>query len=374
MATERRAEAVWIESKQYWEIKVQKDGTRKSFRSSQKGRKGKHEAEAKADKWLATGTSEMRFSEAWESFLKWQAVHNGTSNYQKHECIGRLYLLPENKLRKVSAIKPSHWQACIDAAVEKGLSRRTCVNIRSSITAFQRHCRRERWDFIRLEEDDLRIPNKAAPAKPKRVLNDTDIQTLFSDPYMIKSCKKQIAHYIHAWRFFVVTGLRRGELCGLKHSDISNGVLHVNRSITPEGEITHGKNDNARRAFAVTASMKKVLNDQLAYLEENNIESEWVFPDKYGDCSNPKAIYFSWRAYSKQHGIECSVHELRHTFISINKADMPLELLKSVVGHSASMDTIGIYGHEVDGDKERAARIMEDTLQKKLMSRFDNSN
>lgn len=374
MATERRAEAVWIESKQYWEIKVQKDGTRKSFRSSQKGRKGKHEAEAKADKWLATGTSEMRFDAAWKLFLKWQETHNGTSNYQKHECIGRLYLLPENKLRKVSAIKPTHWQTCIDAAVELGRSRRTCVNIRSSISAFLRHCRRERWDYIRLEEDDLRIPNKAAPAKEKRVLKDSDIQTLFTDPCMIKSCKKQVAHYIHAWRFFVVTGLRRGELCGLKFSDIENGVLHVRRSITPEGEETHGKNDNARRSFAVTSSMKQVLDDQIAYLKEKEIESDWVFPDKYGELSNPKSIYFSWRAYAKQHGIECTIHELRHTFISINKADMPIELLKSVVGHSSSMDTIGIYGHEVDGDKERAARIMEDTFQKKLTQKSNISN
>lgn len=374
MATERRAEAVWIETKQYWEIKVQKDGTRKSFRSSQKGRKGKHEAEAKADKWLATGTSEMRFDAAWKLFLKWQETHNGTSNYQKHECIGRLYLLPENKLRKVSAIKPTHWQACIDAAVELGRSRRTCINIRSSISAFLRHCRRERWDYIRLEEDDLRIPNKAAPAKEKRVLKDSDIQTLFSDPCMIKSCKKQVSHYIHAWRFFVVTGLRRGELCGLKFSDIENGVLHVRRSITPEGEETHGKNDNARRSFAVTSSMKQVLDDQMAYLKEKEIESDWVFPDKYGELSNPKAIYFSWRAYAKQHDIECTIHELRHTFISINKADMPIELLKSVVGHSSSMDTIGIYGHEVDGDKERAARIMEDTFQKKLTQKSNISN
>lgn len=366
MATERRAEAAWIDSKGYWEIKVQKDGTRKSFRSSREGRKGKHEAEAKADKWLETGTSEMRFSEAWAAFLKWQQAHNGTSNYQKHEAIGRLYLLPENKLRKVSAIKPTHWQACIDAAVELGRSRRTCVNIRSSISAFQRHCRRERWEFIRLEEDDLRIPNKAAPAKPKRVLKDSDVQTLFSDPCMIKSCKQQVAHYIHAWRFFVVTGLRRGELCGLKFSDIENGMLHVCRSITPEMEITHGKNDNARRSFAVTASMQKVLSDQVAYLEENGIESEWVFPDKYGALSNPKAIYFSWRAYAKQHSIECSVHELRHTFISMNKSDMPLDRLKSVVGHSTSMDTIGIYGHEVDGDKERTAQIMDSTFQRMM--------
>ena len=374
MVSKRRSEAIWIEAKSYWEIKVQKDGTRKSFRSAIPGRKGKHEAEAKADYWLKNGTAEMRFSAAWDAFLLWQKTHNGTANYIKHETNGRLYLLPLNKSRKLSAIKPSHWQACIDAAVEKGLSRRSCVNIRGSISAFLRFCRRERWEHVRLEEDDLHIPNKAAPEKPKRVLHDNDIQTLFSDPYMVRSNRRQQAHYIYAWRFFVVTGLRRGELAGLRHEDITDSMLTIRRSINAEGEETHGKNDNARRSFALTQAMREILRDQYAYLEEMGIDSDWVFPDQYGERSNPKAIYFSWRAYSKQHGIECSVHELRHTFISVNKADMPLELLKQVVGHSSSMDTIGIYGHEIDGDKERAAAIMDSTFKRSLENRMDKSD
>ena len=193
-----------------------------------------------------------------------------------------------------------------------------------------------------------------------------DIQILFSDPYMMKNNRRQVAHYIHAWRLFVATGMRRGELCGLKHEDISGSMISIRRSINAEGEETHGKNDNARRSFAITEGMRKILEDQYAFMDELGISSDWVFPDKYGERSNPKAIYFSWRAYAGQHGMECSVHELRHTFISINKADMPLELLKAVVGHSSSMDTIGIYGHEVDGDKERAAAIMDSTFKKTL--------
>lgn len=373
MATERRAEAAWIASKSYWEIKVQKDGVRKSFRSTISGRKGKHEAEAKADHWLKNGTTEMRFSDAWEAFLAWQKAHNGSSNYQKLETVGRLYLLPENKHRKLSAIKPTNWQNCIDAAVEKGLSKRSCVNIRGTISTFLRYCRRERWEHIRLEDDDLHIPNKAKPEKPKRILHDEDIQTLFSDPYMLKSCRRVQAHYIFAWRMFVATGMRRGELCGLRHEDITESMITIRRSINAEGEETHGKNDNARRSFALTQTMRQILKDQYEYLDQAGLQTDWIFPDQYGERSNPKAIYFSWRAYAKQHGIECSVHELRHTFISINKADMPLELLKQVVGHSSSMDTIGVYGHEIDSDKERAAAIMEQTFQKSLGKRMEES-
>lgn len=46
MATKRTAEAFWIESKSYWQVKVQRNGVRKAFTSSIKGRKGKHAAVA----------------------------------------------------------------------------------------------------------------------------------------------------------------------------------------------------------------------------------------------------------------------------------------------------------------------------------------
>lgn len=366
MAVERRAEAAWIESKAYWEIKVQKDGVRKSFRSALTGRKGKHEAEAKADHWLKNGTKEMRFSAAWEAFLKWQKEHNGSSNYIKLEQYGRLYIIPHVGNKRLSAIRPTDWQPCIDAAVKKGLSRRTCENIRGAITSFLRHARRERWEYIRIEDGDISISKDAKPKKKKRVLQPDAVRMLFTDPYIIHYRKPVQAHWVHAWRLYVVSGMRRGELCGLRKEDITDNVISIKRNINTEKEITHGKNDNARRSFAITRSMKSVLDDQLAYLESIGIESPWVFPDQQGEQPDPNKVYDQWRTYCRQHDIECSIHELRHTFISMNKSDMPLELLKMVVGHSEDMDTIGVYGHEYSGDKERAAAIMENTLAKVL--------
>ena len=38
---------------------------------------------------------------------------------------------------------------------------------------------------------------------------------------------------------------------------------------------------------------------------------------------------------------------------------MPLELMKATVGHSESMNTYGVYGHEIEGERERAAQIID---------------
>ena len=185
-------------------------------------------------------------------------------------------------------------------------------------------------------------------------------------PTISKFGKTVPAHYIYAWRLYVVTGLRRGELAGLRREDIADGMIVVQRSINSSNEITTGKNDNARRAIALSATARAVLDDQAAMLRRAGIVSPWVFPDARGARSNPNAIYKQWLTYRLQHDMRSSVHELRHTFVSASKSDMPLELLKATVGHSATMDTLGVYGHELDGEKERAAGIVDAVFGKLL--------
>lgn len=359
MATERRAEAAWVESKGYWEIKVQKDGTRKSFRSSQKGRKGKHEAETKADKWLETNRKDLRFPDAWNAFLADQKKRTSTGNWSKHEQYYINYIKPNIGIRKISGISPVLWQSCIDDAAIKGLSRRTCINIRATITAFVRYGLRARWDIQRLEDGDLSVPRQAAPPKEKQVLQPNALRLLFADPTVVRYKKKVITQYSYAWQFLAATGLRRGELCGLRNEDIDGSILHVRRSINNELIETAGKNDNARRTIELSNTALNVLMRQRAMLDEKGIESDWVFPDKYGERANPNNVYDQWRTWCTQNGLSISLHEIRHTFISLNKADLPLELMKAVVGHSSTMDTFGVYGHEIEGDRHRAAVIID---------------
>lgn len=109
----------------------------------------------------------------------------------------------------------------------------------------------------------------------------------------------------------------------------------------------------------MTDTAVKVLEDQRIMLKNKGLISPWIFCDPYGEMPIPNNVYGQWDTYRKHHDIHSNLHELRHTFISINKSDLPLELMKSVVGHSASMDTFGVYGHEIEGDRHRAATIID---------------
>lgn len=361
MATKRRAEAAWIESKSYWEIKVQKDGRRKSFRSSIKGRKGKHEAESKADTWLESGTEDMRFDAAWERFLADQAEHTGTANHRKHEYVGRVYLLPVLSSTHLSRITPNMWRKCIDAGNKAGLSQRSLKNIKLSISAFINFSRRERWSIKRLERGDIVIPSSAPEAR-REILQPDGLRTLFTVDTIIHWRKPQKSFFIHAWRFLVLTGLRRGELCGLRHEDIVDGIVTIRRSINEQHEETRGKNQNARRTIVLSSHANDVLNQQREMLKERGLISPWVFPDEHGERLDGIHLYSMWTTYRDQHDLKCSLHELRHTFVSIVQNNMPLPMLKAMVGHSDDMDTSAVYGHEVSGDMKKAAQIVDDVF------------
>lgn len=368
MVVKRQSEAIWIEARKRWQINVQQDGQRRTFISSIPGKKGKADAEHKADKWLEFKTnSDIRFCQLWELFLNDLQEHKksgSSANYIQHEKMGRLWILPNiTKTKRLSKITPNDYQNCIDIAYKAGKSKRTCINIRASLTAVYKFARKNRYD---MEKPEFLIIPDDAPQKERNILQPDDLKILFAKSTINHYGHEKECWYIHAWRFLVLTGLRRGELCGLMKDDLENEILHVNRSINSLGEETKGKTKNARRYFVLTQLAQHELDDQFKMLRQEGIISPYLFPDKCGERTNPNNLYKSWYIYRKQHNIQASIHEMRHTMISIVKADAPEELLKLAVGHSKSMDTFGVYGHAVDGEMQRLATIIDKAYNRLL--------
>lgn len=364
--TERRSEAVWIESRKLWLIKVQKDGVRKPFQSSTPGRRGKREAEAMADEWLETNAEDMDFRMAWKLFLDDTQKHTGRGNYTNHESNGRLYILPNIMGTKISRITPAQWQVCIDAVISKGLSRRTASNVRGSITAFLAFADRMRWKTCPIKDKELKVNQAPPPPKKKKILQPNAVEKLMTNSTVEKRGKIQEAFYIHSWRFTVLTGMRRGEVYGLQWSDLNENVIDIGRSINKFNEQTTGKNDNAQREIVISDVAMQTLAAQREMLDAMNIRTKWIFPDEWGERSDPNRAYKQWRFFCRTHEIQSSIHEMRHTYISMMKNDLPEQMIKDLVGHSIDMDTFGVYGHVVDREQERAIVLMNKTFDRLL--------
>lgn len=373
MPKSRRAEAIWIEARNRWQLNVQQDGKRKTFVSSIPGRKGKHEAEAKADDWLDAGQpDDLRFDAAWAIYLDHLKRNTGTSNHYAAETIGRNWILDTSEetrisRKRLSKIKLRDLQELVTAAGEAGRAKRTCKNIKDKLSGFFHFANSQGWEYS-VDPSRIILPTQAKVGK-RNVVQPDALKVLFSSDTIAKNRKQEKCFYIHAFRFLVVTGYRRGELCGFRDEDYQPPVLTVNRAVNDHNELTQGKNTNARRTNVLSKRAQQILLDQKAMLKDMGITSPWLFPSREGERLDPRTLYNYWlRIYAKQHGIQASLHELRHTFISIARIEMPEALLKDFVGHSASMDTFGVYGHEIDGDKQKAADIIDSIFDRVLNS------
>ena len=355
--------AVWYEKYQRWQIKVQKNGIRKPFYSSIPGRNGQREANRKADDWLddnISGTT-RKISVLYDEMLEEIKLTTGTENYKQFKSNGENYIKKKIGNVQIGDLTEQHLQTVINYAFSKGLAKKTLSNIRSNIMYFIKYCRK--CNATTLFPENLTIP-RGAESKEKVILQPDDLKKLFSYDTITIYNKEQKDVYINAYRFAVVTGLRPGELIGLKWNDVKNNkqtkrsFLDIKRSINRLNEFTKGKNDNAQRSFALTPIANEILQEQRQLLVDNSNFSSYVFPARDGGHLSQSTLSKRWAAYRKEHGLsDASLYELRHTFVSITK-ELPDGLLKELVGHSATMDTQGVYGHYVECEMEKTADLV----------------
>ncbi len=357
--------AKWIESRGRWQINVQKDGIRKTFTSSKPGRTGQMEANQKADRWLDDGieNGKIKVRQASEKYIEALKISTSQSHWSKYESVFRTHINPYIGSVRVENLTEQHLQSVIDRAYGKGLAKKTLSNLRACMVAFVKFCRKNK--YTTLLPESLTIPRDAKVCE-KHILQPSDLKTLFSSDTTLYRGKEKFDIFIYAYRFHVLTGLRPGELAGLKWEDIKDGTVHLRRSINVLGETTTGKNQNARRNFSLNIYTSAILEEQKKLLADLGIESEYVFCDKWGEPLSNELYHKHWKSYCEYNNIPpITPYELRHTFVSAVKT-LPEGYLKNLVGHSKDMDTYGVYSHEMDGDMNATATLVQDIFKQIL--------
>lgn len=364
---QRKNEAAWVESRHRWQIKVQSDGERKMFTSSTPGKKGKIEAEKKADSWLEHRlvSTSTRCDILLDQFVAKKEASTSSVNSSQISYYVRDYIRPVIGHIKVSSLTENDLQRIIDKAYASGLYKKTLMNIRATISGFMKYCRKAK--VTTLFPEDLDIP-RSAKKKEKVIAQPDDLKILFKESTTVRRGKSVPDRYIHAYRVAVLTGLRPGELLGLKWSDIKDNVLRVRRSFNDNGEITDGKNENSHRQLVITGLADQEFQAQRKMLMADGLVSSFIFPNEDATPTQQKRFRRAWFRFCETHNMtRTTPYELRHTFVSMND-EMPDGLKKKAMGHSQNMDTEGVYGHLKDGDLERIAEYSNATVQNIIKS------
>ena len=162
----------------------------------------------------------------------------------------------------------------------------------------------------------------------------------------------------------LMTGMRRGEICGLKWCDFDNcsGALHVCRTIRYEkGELIVGetKTSEGNRVIMLPDSIKETLVKR-----RNYVNDEWIFPNPFvrGVPVNPQSAYNRLQRALRETGLpHIRFHDLRHTFATMAAANgVDPRTLAGVLGHTNASFTLDVYTHVTTEMQKNAAKITED--------------
>ena len=168
------------------------------------------------------------------------------------------------------------------------------------------------------------------------------------------------------WRDFfyteLTTGLRRGEICGLKWMDFDEveGKLNINRSIeVRNGKVTVGetKTGKGKRSFYLPVSTANVLRER-----KKNAKSEWIFTDPLRPelPVAPAAAYRKMKQLLKKAGLpNIRFHDLRHTFAThALTSGVDAKTLSGILGHTNASFTLDTYTHVTTDMQQRASNIV----------------
>ena len=200
----------------------------------------------------------------------------------------------------------------------KGLSAKTVRNIHQIISSALKLAIEQRL-IARNPADGC-----ALPKAERKEMQTLPVEQLTSFLREAKDSGVFALYYID-----LTTGLRRGELLGLKWSDIDlgKGDIRVQRQIGRiDGKIIEMplKTKNAYRTLPLSADAIDVLMQQ----RRKTGNSEWVFPSPTGGPMSPDSVLHMLHRVLKRAGLpKVRFHDLRHPYVKHTTKIFSLRLM-----------------------------------------------
>ena len=167
----------------------------------------------------------------------------------------------------------------------------------------------------------------------------------------------------------LATGLRRGELLGLKWEDIDleRGDLRVRRQVSRiNGEVVEAplKTKNAYRTLPLAEDTVSVLKEQRKKVGN----SPWVFPSPSGGPISPDSVLHMLHRVLKRAGLpKVRFHDLRHTFATLALQNgVDVKTVSGMLGHFSAGFTLDTYAHITSAAQRQAAQTMGSVLSETL--------
>lgn len=182
----------------------------------------------------------------------------------------------------------------------------------------------------------------------------------------------------------LTTGMRRGEVCALRWSDLNDDCsINVSHALGngPGGFYEkEPKTQSSARTIPLTKRLFEVLramrSDSRRVLGEFGLSADpYILGTQEPDSHpyNPSILGKEFAAFCKMNDFDCTFHDLRHTFATMMiGAGTDVRTVASYLGHASVSMTLDIYA-DVDPDAKKAAvDKVQDCFDADMSSFFDD--
>jgi integrase len=152
------------------------------------------------------------------------------------------------------------------------------------------------------------------------------------------------------WRLVALTGLRRGEACGLRWSDVDLGAAEfaVVQQLVEENGVavpSAPKSVASRRVLALDPTTAHALHRHRIQQRLAGISGDYVFTDHGGSPLRPGYVSHAFAAQVKASGLPpVRLHDLRHGAATLAlAAGVDLKTVQDILGHATIVTTADIY-------------------------------
>lgn len=192
---------------------------------------------------------------------------------------------------------------------------------------------------------DIELP--LVESKPVRVLTEEEC-------YHLLECAKGSRMYLPV-RLALETGMRRGEILGLKYEDIHSGTITVERTVIRVEDSKNKKTlfdfnspkNKQSRVITITPELEQELlkgdkKNGLVFASPKTKRDEGIW--------SPDSFCNSWILLREKAGFpKLRFHDLRHTHIShLLDRGISIPLVAQRAGHKNATTTLRIYAHVVN--------------------------
>jgi integrase len=288
------------------------------------------------------------------------------TTYERYEQIVRTHIRPVLGSVKLKNITPSHARGLYREKLEAGLSPRTVQYIHVTL-----------HKALKQAVQDGLIPRNATEAVKAPQVRREEMHPLSvgQTRTLLETAREDRLEALYV--LAVHTGLRQGELLGLKWEDVDfeAGTLQVRRSLTTAkgGPVLAApKTRSSRRTVKLTHGAVEALRGHLQrQLEEiDRAGSLWrenglVFASEAGEPLDRRHLTSRrFKALLRRAGLpDIRFHDLRHTCATLllSKNVNP-KIVSEMLGHASIAITLDTYSHVLPNMRDQAAAAMENAL------------